>query len=161
MPHVLATVAFPADIWHAVQHLAPEEGDANPVILRVVEEYITASRKRPGRARSGKYQKLVTALSTPVAALHLSARPATALQALNIRYVCELVQKSPLDLFRLPNFGEKSLREVTAKLATLGLTLGMPLGDDAYRTAVVAAVAANLDAARTGAGWALSETGGA
>jgi len=147
MPHVLATVAFPADIWHAVQHLAPEEGDANPVILRVVEEYITASRKRPGRARSGKYQKLVTALSTPVAALHLSARPASALKMLNIRYVCELVQKSPLDLFRLPNFGEKSLREVKEKLAGMGLTLGITLDDDSNKTAAVATVAANIQAA--------------
>ena len=148
MPHVLATLAFPADLWHAVQHLAPEEGDANPVILRVVEEYITASRKRPGRARSGKYQKLVTALSTPVAALHLSARPASALKTLNIRYVCELVQKSPLDLFRLPNFGEKSLREIKEKLAALGLTLCMTLEEDAYRAAVVARVTASIQAAQ-------------
>jgi DNA-directed RNA polymerase alpha subunit len=63
---------------------------------------------------------------------------------LNIRYVYELVQKSPIDLFRLPNFGEKSLREVKAKLAALGLTLGMTLEDDSYRAAVVATVAANL-----------------
>jgi DNA-directed RNA polymerase alpha subunit len=67
---------------------------------------------------------------------------------LNIGYVYELVQKSPLDLFRLPNFGEKSLREVKAKLATLGLTLGMTLEDDTYRAAVVATVAAHIGATR-------------
>ena len=161
MPHVLATVAFPADLWHAVQHLAPEEGDANPVILRVVEECITASRKRSGRPQPGKYQKLVTALSTPVAALHLSARPATALQALNIRYVCELVQKSPLDLFRLPKFGEKSLREIKAKLAALGLTLGTTLEDDAYRAAVVETVAAHIEATRGSAACIPNQNGGA
>ena len=148
MPHVLATVAFPADLWHAVQHLAPEEGDANPVILRVVEECITASRKRSGRPQPGKYQKLVTALSTPVAALHLSARPATTLQALNIRYLHELVQKTPMDLFNLPNFGEKSLREVKTKLANLGLTLGMTLEGATYRAAIVATVAAAIEATR-------------
>ena len=61
-----------------------------------------------------------------------------------LRYVYELIQKSPPDLFRLPNFGEKSLCEVKEKLATLGLTLGMTLEDDAYRTAaVVATVVAN------------------
>jgi hypothetical protein len=86
------------------------------------------------------------ALSTPVADLHLSARPAKVLRTLNIRYVYELVQKAPVDLSRLPNCGEKSLREVKAKLATLGLTLGMTLEDDAYRGAVVAAVAANIAA---------------
>jgi DNA-directed RNA polymerase alpha subunit len=92
--------------------------------------------------------KLVKALSTPVSDLLLTARPASALKTLNIQYVYELVQKSPLDLFRLPNFGEKSLREVKTKLATLGLTLGMTLEDDAYRAAAVAAVAANIAAAK-------------
>ena len=120
MPTVQVTIHLPTDLWRAVQALAPEEGDANTVILRALEDYITATRKRRGRQRPGKYQKLVKHLSTPVAALHLSARPASALKMLNIRYVYELVQKAPLDLFRLPNFGEKSLREVKAKLATLG-----------------------------------------
>jgi DNA-directed RNA polymerase alpha subunit len=54
------------------------------------------------------------------------------------------VQKSPVDLFRLPNFGEKSLREVKGKLVALGLTLGMTPDDESYRAAVVAAVAANI-----------------
>jgi DNA-directed RNA polymerase alpha subunit len=138
---------LPDDLWRAVQALAPEEGDANTVILRALEEYVTATRKRPGRPQPGKYQKLVTALSTPVADLHLSARPASALKILNIQYVYELVQKSPLDLFGLPNFGAKSLREVKAKLANLGLTLGMTVEEDAYRAAVVAAVVASIKAA--------------
>jgi hypothetical protein len=94
--------------------------------------------------RPGKYQKLVQALSTPVADLHLSARPASALRLPNIRYVYELVQQSPTDLFRLPNFGNKSVREVQQKLATLGLTLGMTLDDDSYPVAVVATVAAGI-----------------
>ena len=106
------------------------------------------TRKRRGRQRSGKYAKLVKALSTPVSDLHLSARPTSTLKMLNIQYVYQLVQKSPLDLFRLPNFGEKSLREVKDKLATLGLTLGMTLEEDVYRAAVVAAAAANIEAAR-------------
>ena len=67
---------------------------------------------------------------------------------LNIRYVYELVQKAPTDLFRLPNFGQKSLRKVKSKLANLGLTLGMTLEDDAYRAAVVATVAAHIEATR-------------
>ena len=148
MPSVRVTVVLPEEIWHAVQLLAADEGDANIVILRALEEYITGTRKRPGRPRSGKYQKLVQALSTPVADLRLSARPASALKMLNIRYVYELVQKTPIDLFRLPNFGEKSLREVKEKLATLGLTLGMTLEDDTYRAAVVAAVAASIEVTR-------------
>jgi len=42
----------------------------------------------------------------------------------------------------LPNFGQKSLKEIKAKLAKLGLTLGMTLEDHAYRAAVVATAAA-------------------
>ena len=88
------------------------------------------------------------ALSTPVADLHLSARPASAMRTLNITYVYELVQKSRLDLYRLPNLGEKSLREVKEKLAKLGLTLGMTLDEDSYSAAVVATVAMSIEAAR-------------
>jgi hypothetical protein len=87
------TIHLPAALWQAVQALAPHEGDATTVILRAVEEYIAPTAKRRGH-RSGKYQKLVKALRTPVAALHLSARPASALRMLNIRYVYELVQTS-------------------------------------------------------------------
>ena len=146
MPAVPITLHLPAALWHAVQSLAANAGDANTVILRVLEEYITGSRNRPGRPRPGKYQKLVTALSTPVAALNFSARPAATLKMLNVNYVCELVQKSPLAFFRPPNFGQKSLREVKAKLANLGLTLGMTVEEEAYRAAVVATVAARIQA---------------
>jgi len=39
------------------------------VIVRALEEYVTNTSKRRGRQRPGKYQKLVKALSTPVADL--------------------------------------------------------------------------------------------
>jgi Bacterial RNA polymerase, alpha chain C terminal domain len=151
MSTVQVTIHLPDTLWRAVQALAPQEGDTNTVILRALEEYVTSTHKRRGRQRSGKYQRLVKALSTPVADLHLSARPASALQMLNIRYAYELVQKSPTDLFQLPNFGNKSLKEIKEKLAALGLTLGMTLDDESYRAAVVATVAANIAAAKGGA----------
>jgi DNA-directed RNA polymerase alpha subunit len=147
MPLVQITLHLPAAFWRAVQALAPHEGDAPTVILRAVEEYVKAVAIRKGH-RSGKYQKLVTALSLPVADLHLSARPATTLHAMNIRYVYELVALESRALRGRKNFGEKSLREVKEKLAalglTLGLTLGMTLDDDSYRAAIVATVAATL-----------------
>ena len=139
---------LPDTLRHTVQALALQEGDTTTVILRALEEYITVTHKRRGRKRPGKYQQLVKALSTPVADLHLSARPATALQTLSIKYVYELVQKAPVDLFRLPNVGEKSLREIKAKLANPGLTLGMKLDEDSHRAAVVATVAAHIEAAK-------------
>jgi DNA-directed RNA polymerase alpha subunit len=115
----------------------------NTVILSALEEYVTAVAKQQDK-RSGKYQALVQALGIPVANLHLSARPAPALRSLSIRYFYELVQQSPTDVFKLPNFGNKSLKEVTDKPAAVGLALDMTLEDDAYRAAIMAAVAANL-----------------
>jgi DNA-directed RNA polymerase alpha subunit len=145
MAVVPLTIHLPADFWNAVQALGSHEGDPTTVILRAVEEYVVTAAKDQTN-QPGKYRDLLQALSTPVADLHLSARPASALRMLNIRYVHELVQKSPTDLFALPNFGNKSLKEIKEKLATLGLTLGMTLDNDSYRAAIVAAVAANLDA---------------
>jgi len=149
MPAMPMTIHIPEALWRAVQALAPDEGDANTVILRALEECITASAERQGH-RSGKYQKLVQALSTPVADLHLSARPATALHAMNIRFIYELVALEPHDLRGRQSFGEKSFREVKGKLATLGLTRGRTLEEDTYRGAVVATVAATIAAAKRG-----------
>ena len=148
MPVTRVTVHLPDHLWQAAQLLAKDEGDANTVIIRALEEYVTATRKRRRPKRPGKYQKLVKALSTPVSDLHLSARPASALTMLNIRYVYELVQKSPVALFRLPNFGEKSLREVREKLANLNLSLGMTLDEASYRASVLETVAENIRASK-------------
>ncbi len=160
MPTVQLNIGVPEALWQAVKALAPQEGDTNTVILRALEDYVTATAKRSTR-RAGKYQKLVQALSAPVADLHLSARPASALRMLNIRYVYELVQNSPVDLVGLPNVGEKSLREVKAKLAMLGLMLGMTLEDDTYRAAAVATIAASIQAANRRAACGPGRNGGA
>ena len=44
----------------------------------------------------------------------------------------------------MANVGKESLEEFKGKLVTLGLTVGMALEDDSYRSAIVAAIAANL-----------------
>ncbi len=76
MPAVQVTIRLPADLWRGVQSLATHEGNANTVILRALEEYITATAKQKGR-QSGKYHALVQALSTPVAHLRAMAEAAT------------------------------------------------------------------------------------
>jgi DNA-directed RNA polymerase alpha subunit len=148
MAVVPLTIHLPNDLWRAVQSLATHDGDTNTVILRALEEYVTASSKRRGRQRSGKYRKLVKSLSMPVAALNFSARAARALRSLKITYVYELVQTSPSVLCVLPNFGEKSFREVKDKVGILGFSLGMTLDDESYGAAVVATVAASIQAAK-------------
>ncbi|MEC8882589.1 MAG: DNA-directed RNA polymerase subunit alpha [Pseudomonadota bacterium] len=57
--------------------------------------------------------------------LELTVRAANCLKSENIRYIGELVQCNEYDLLRTPNLGRKSMNEIKAVLAELGLTLGM------------------------------------
>ncbi len=59
MPAIQTTVWLPEELWQAVQVLAPEEGDANTVVLRALEEYLLRSHRQRRRTQSGKYKKLV------------------------------------------------------------------------------------------------------
>lgn len=59
--------------------------------------------------------------------LELSVRAANCLQAANIRYIGDLVQKTEQDMLKTKNFGRKSLKEIKDILAEMGLTLGMKL----------------------------------
>lgn len=59
--------------------------------------------------------------------LELTVRAANCLKSENIRYIGELVQCNEYDLLRTPNLGRKSMNEIKAVLAELGLTLGMQI----------------------------------
>ena len=56
--------------------------------------------------------------------LELSVRLANCLDAAEVRFIGDLVQKSEAELLRTKNFGRKSLREVSELLAVLDLSLG-------------------------------------
>jgi len=57
--------------------------------------------------------------------LELSNRVISCLKSNNVYYVGQLVQCTEDDLMKHPNFGKNSLKLLTEKLTTLGLTLGM------------------------------------
>jgi len=57
--------------------------------------------------------------------LELSVRSANCLKNDNIVYIGDLIQKSEAEMLRTPNFGRKSLNEIKAVLAEMGLHLGM------------------------------------
>ena len=59
--------------------------------------------------------------------LDLSVRAENCLQAANIKYIGDLVQKTEAEMLKTKNFGRKSLKEIKEVLATMGLTLGMKL----------------------------------
>jgi DNA-directed RNA polymerase subunit alpha len=66
-------------------------------------------------------------LDRSVEELELSVRSGNCLKNANIRTIRELVQKSEADLMKTKNFGRKSLNEIKAVLASLGLSLDMRL----------------------------------
>jgi DNA-directed RNA polymerase subunit alpha len=59
--------------------------------------------------------------------LDLSVRAENCLQAANIKYIGDLVQKTESEMLKTKNFGRKSLKEIKELLAEMGLTLGMKL----------------------------------
>jgi DNA-directed RNA polymerase subunit alpha len=59
--------------------------------------------------------------------LELSVRAANCLQAANIKYIGDLVQKTEAEMLKTKNFGRKSLKEIKDILNSMGLSLGMRL----------------------------------
>ena len=68
-----------------------------------------------------------TGLKKCVDELELSVRSMNCLKNDNIIYVEELVQKTESELLRTPNFGRKSLNELTEALKMLGRRFGSPI----------------------------------
>ncbi len=83
-------------------------------------------------------QELLRKLARPVDDLELSVRAANCLRAANIRTIGDLVVRAESEILEYHNFGKKSLDEVKAVLASLGLGLGMTL-DSAQKAALEAA----------------------
>ena len=75
-------------------------------------------------------------LSTPIEALELTVRSFNCLKREGIHSVGELIGRSEADLMDIRNFGSKSIDEVKAKLASMGLALKdspigyMPVSDE-------------------------------
>jgi DNA-directed RNA polymerase subunit alpha len=65
------------------------------------------------------------ALGKTVEELPLPARAINALKNADVHLVADLAQKTDADLEHLKNLGEKSIDEIKAALASLGLSLGM------------------------------------
>jgi DNA-directed RNA polymerase subunit alpha len=90
-------INFEEDQQFEIQEEAPAEDSFNDNLLRSVDE------------------------------LDLSVRAENCLQAANIKYIGDLVQKTEGEMLKTKNFGRKSLKEIKELLAEMGLTLGMRL----------------------------------
>jgi DNA-directed RNA polymerase subunit alpha len=78
-------------------------------------------------------EQMVKVLNMSVNEIELSVRAANCLNNANITTVGQLAQKSEAEMLKYRNFGKKSLNEIKAKLAELGLGLGMKFDDELLR----------------------------
>jgi DNA-directed RNA polymerase subunit alpha len=83
-----------------------------------------ADLEMDGDEASGE-EFLRDALGKTVDELPLPARAVNALKNADVHLVADLAQKTEADLEQLKNLGEKSIDEIKAALAPLGLSLGM------------------------------------
>jgi DNA-directed RNA polymerase subunit alpha len=74
-------------------------------------------------------EELVAKLNTPLSELELSVRANNCLESVKMETVGELVKMTEAELLKIRSFGRTSLREVKRKLADMGLSLGMTLGE--------------------------------
>lgn len=75
-------------------------------------------------------EQMVKVLNMSVNEIELSVRAANCLNNANITTVGQLAQKSEAEMLKYRNFGKKSLNEIKAKLAELGLGLGLKFDDE-------------------------------
>jgi len=72
-------------------------------------------------------EKLNPILLKPIDELELTVRSANCLKAENIQYIGDLIQRTEVELLKTPNLGKKSLNEIKALLAEMGLSFGVRL----------------------------------
>jgi DNA-directed RNA polymerase subunit alpha len=101
----------------------------NPFVL-----YETSRDERPQaedpaastfNERGSEVNKLSSMLARPIADLELSVRAKNCLDGANVQTLKDLVTLSENDVMNLKNLGKTSLTEIKAKLAEVGLSLGM------------------------------------
>ncbi|HLB58684.1 MAG TPA: DNA-directed RNA polymerase subunit alpha [Bdellovibrionota bacterium] len=76
---------------------------------------------------SGNIDAFNENLLKTVEELELSVRSANCLQAANIRFIGDLVQRTESEMLKTKNFGRKSLNELKEVLTPMGLHLGMKI----------------------------------
>ena len=84
-----------------------------------------------GAGDSPEDPELVRTLSRTVDELELSVRAANCLKAANIRTIGDLVAREESEMLQFHNFGKKSLDEIKALLDSMGMSLGMNVGNAA------------------------------
>jgi DNA-directed RNA polymerase subunit alpha len=92
-------------------------------------ETVAASEAQPQAAISAVDEELRAKFERSIASLDLSVRASNCLEAAKIITVGDLARMEETQLMQLRSFGKTSLMEVKRKLAELGLSLGMKVGE--------------------------------
>ena len=74
-------------------------------------------------------EELAKKLAMPIQDLELSVRASNCLESAKTETVGQLVEMEEADLLKIRSFGKTSLREIKRKLADIGLSLGMDIGN--------------------------------
>lgn len=94
----------------------------------LLEEVLNLTRKNYYESTSSRRYFIPDRIFThPLDDLEFSVRTFNCLKADNIFYIGDLIQKTEVDLLKIPNMTEKCLIEIKEILATEGLSLGMRL----------------------------------
>ena len=72
-----------------------------------------------------RYEKILNLLNRSIEDLELSVRSLNCLRSANILRIGDLVKKTEEELLTIRNLGKKSIKEITEKLASKGLRLGV------------------------------------
>lgn len=94
---------------------------------------------------------LMKTMSRPVEEMELSVRAANCLKAAEIATIGELVVRTETEMLAFHNFGKKSLDEIKVILETMGLSLGMNIGDKAEPSPVESSAEDTPDTSDTSA----------
>ena len=109
----------------------------NPSVLVDSDRPSARTEKTVTSKKEGQEEDLSAVLARRVNSLELSARPKNALQAEDIYYLYELLEKTDRELRRIPNLGTKSLIEIKTVLISLNWELGQQLdAETQYNLAV-------------------------
>ena len=106
--------------------ITPEEAIARAAThLRDHFTLLAAEAPEEEEAQAGGEDFLRDTLAKSLEELPLPVRAVNALKNAEILTVLDLVQKTEVEVEKVKNLGEKSLEEIKAALAALGLSLGM------------------------------------
>ena len=91
------------------------------------ESYVEFEQKE--EQQEDEQQDLAKLLQMSINEIELSVRAANCIASANITTIGDLVSRSEAEMLKYRNFGKKSLNEIKAIIESMGLSLGMDVGE--------------------------------